>query len=105
MSALVLISCSATKKTDGKPEYHFNDSILSIFGEKTRSSIYGKRQKVFDYLKKGNIIDLDRAGWNRKDHNVELKEGPDLFPDYISENNLYAYCLCSNDYGIINLNN
>jgi hypothetical protein len=89
MAALVLISCSATKKTEGSLVYRFDDSILSILDKDTRNKVYQKRQEVFNYIKKGEIVDLVRAGGNRKDHNIELKEGPDLSPGYSLNNNLY----------------
>jgi cytoplasmic iron level regulating protein YaaA (DUF328/UPF0246 family) len=89
LAALILISCSATKRTDGSLEYRLDDSILSKLDKDTRKKIYQKRQDIFSYIKKGEIVDFVRAGWNRKDHNIELKEGRDLFPDYLHNNNLY----------------
>jgi len=62
---------------------------LSILDKDTRNKVYQKRQEIFNYIKKGELVDLVRAGGNRKDHNIELKEGPDLSPDYPLSNNLY----------------
>jgi hypothetical protein len=81
--SLILISCSNSKaELDYGYEYFYKSGpkLVDTLSEDLQLSILGKRQKVFNWLKNGTLIDTSRQQGRRSTHamNRNLYLGQDL---------------------------
>jgi len=81
--SLILISCSNSKaELDYGYEYFYKSGqkLVDTLSEDLQLSILGKRQKVFNWIKNGTLIDTSRQQGRRFTHamNRNLYLGPDL---------------------------
>ena len=79
---IVLTSCCRGKREGGEYFYNYEDSILPKLREGTKQRVYETRNKIFNLLKEGNIVDNVRRDGNRltNDFNPLLNDGPEFAP-------------------------